>query len=133
MPDSLLTVQSLYADFAQGNLSKILATLDPKAIIHQPDSLPYGGTHKGRDGFISLMKTLYATWPGLQVDLESTIASDNTVVVRGEWVAKATNAKEAMHMPFVHIWKMNNSLIIEIWFYDWDTARMLNYLSAPTL
>jgi hypothetical protein len=132
MSDSLQTVQSLYADFAQGNLSKILASLDPKAIIHKPDSLPYGGTHKGRDGFISLMKIVYATWPGLQVITESIIASNDTVVVRGEWIARATQSIEDIHMPFVHIWKMNNSLISEIWFFDWDTTRMLNYLHIST-
>jgi hypothetical protein len=132
MSDSLLTVQSLYADFAQGNLSKILASLDPQAIIHKPDSLPYGGTHKGRKGFIPLMTTVYATWSGLQVITESIIASDDTVVVRGEWVARVTHAKEDIHMPFVHIWKMNNKLISEIWFFDWDTTRMLNYLGTAT-
>jgi hypothetical protein len=78
------------------------------------------------------MKIVYATWPGLQVITESIIASNDTVVVRGEWIARATHSIEDIHMPFVHIWKMNNSLISEIWFFDWDTTHMLNYLHTST-
>jgi ketosteroid isomerase-like protein len=132
MSDSLHTVQTLYANLAQGNLSKILALLDPQATIHKPESLPYGGTYKGRDGFISLMTAVYKTWSDFQVIPQSIIASNGMVVVQGEWIAKIKGAENTLDMPFLHLWKINNDLITEIWLYYWDTTRVLNYLGGTS-
>ena len=129
MSDSLHTVQTLYADLAQGNLSKILSMLDPQATIHKPESLPYGGTYKGRDGFIALMTTVYNTWSDFQVIPQSIITSNGMVVVQGEWISTVKGVEDTLNMPFVHLWKMNNDLVAQIWLYYFDTTRMLNYLN----
>ena len=89
MPLSVQTVQALYADFAQGNLSKILAVLNEHTSIHVPGSLPYGGVYKGRDGFIALMTAANKTWTKLRLIPGTAVGSDEEVVMTGVFSGKA--------------------------------------------
>ena len=130
MPLSVQAVQALYADFAQGNLSKILAVLNEHTSIHVPGSLPYGGVYKGRDGFIALMTAANATWATQRVIPGTAMESDEDVVMTGVFTGKAPAAAEGIRLPFVHLWKMPAGVITEIWLYSWDTAALLTYLEG---
>ncbi len=88
MPPSVQTVQALYLDFAQGNLSKILAVLDEQTTIYAPKSLPYGGVYKGRDGFIALMTAANKTWDSLRVIPGTAIGNNEEVVITGSYIGK---------------------------------------------
>ncbi len=130
MPLSVQAVQALYADFAQGNLSKILAVLNEHTSIHVPGSLPYGGVYKGRDGFIALMTAVNATWATLRLIPGTAVGSDEEVVMTGVFTGKAAAAAEGVRLPFMHLWKMPAGVITEIWLYSWDTAALLTYLKG---
>ncbi len=130
MPLSVQAVQALYADFAQGNLSKILAVLNEHTSLHVPGSLPYGGVYKGRDGFIALMTAANATWTNLRVIPGTAVGSDEEVVIIGVFSGKAPAAAEGIRLPFVHLWKMPAGVITEIWLYSWDTAALLAHLEG---
>jgi ketosteroid isomerase-like protein len=130
MPLSVQTVQALYADFAQGNLSKILAVLNEHTSIHVPGSLPHGGVYKGRDGFIALMTAANATWATLRLVPATAMASDEEVVISGVFTGKAPAAAQGISLPFVHLWKMPAGVISEIWLYSWDTAALLAHLKG---
>ena len=133
MPLSVQTVQALYVDFAQGNLSKILAVIDEHTTLHTAVSLPYGGVYQGRDGFIALMTAANDTWASLQMIPGTAIGSDEEMVMTGEFVGKAPTAAGPIRLPFVHLWKMPAGVVTEIWLYSWDTAALLNYLKGTTL
>ena len=126
---SVQTIQTLYADLAQGNLSKILAFLDPNTKIYIPDSLAYGGVYQGADGFITLMKRVNQTWFSVQVIPDPVIASDGRIIVTGECIGKSSAAAHPIRFPFVHLWVMPHGLLTEVWLYYWDTARILTYLA----
>jgi hypothetical protein len=130
MPLSVQAVQALYADFAQGNLSTILAVLNEHISIHSPGSLPYGGVYKGRDGFIALMTAANATWATLRVIPGKAVGSDEEVVMTGVFIARTPGAAEGIRFPFVHLWKMPAGVVTEIWLYSWDTAALLTYLKV---
>lgn len=124
------TVQTLYADLSQGNLSRILSIIDSNTVIYKPDSLPYGGVYKGRDGLISLMTAVNQTWASMQVIPASVIASEKEIVVTGECIGKTRKTAKEVSIPFVHLWKLLPGLVTEIRLFYWDTAHMLTYLSA---
>jgi ketosteroid isomerase-like protein len=127
--NSILTLQGLYADFSQGNISKILSLIDLQVVIHNPESLPYGGVHQGRDGFIALMMNLFTTWSGIQVKPEHYMTTGDSIVAQGEIIYQASMFNDPLKTTFVHVWKMPNAFITEIWFYEWDTAQLLAYLA----
>ena len=124
------TVQTLYTDISQGNLSRILSVIDQNTVIYKPDSLPYGGVYKGRDGLISLMTAVNQTWASMQVIPTSVINSDREIVITGQCIGKAWTTAKEIRFPFVHLWKLLPDLVTEIWLYYWDTAQIITYLSA---
>ncbi|MFD6394166.1 nuclear transport factor 2 family protein [Nocardia sp. NPDC060259] len=45
-------VRGLYDALRQGDVPGVLATLDPEVIVDEPNQLPYGGVHRGREVFV---------------------------------------------------------------------------------
>jgi uncharacterized protein len=45
-------VRGLYAALGAGDVPGVLAKLDPEVIVDEPNLLPYGGVHQGRDVFV---------------------------------------------------------------------------------
>ncbi|MDX3077661.1 nuclear transport factor 2 family protein [Streptomyces sp. MI02-7b] len=45
-------VRALYDALAKGDVPGVLALLAPEVIVDEPDQLPYGGVHQGREAFV---------------------------------------------------------------------------------
>ncbi|MFD8718163.1 nuclear transport factor 2 family protein [Streptomyces sp. NPDC059629] len=45
-------VRGLYDALGKGDVPGVLAKLDPEVIVDEPDRLPYGGVHHGREAFV---------------------------------------------------------------------------------
>jgi len=52
-------VRGLYDALSKGDVPGVLARLDPDVIVDEPDQLPYGGVHRGREVFVqSILGTM---------------------------------------------------------------------------
>jgi ketosteroid isomerase-like protein len=45
-------VRGLYRALAEGDVPGVLARLDPEVVVDEPNQLPYGGVHRGREVFV---------------------------------------------------------------------------------
>ncbi|MET8623857.1 nuclear transport factor 2 family protein [Kitasatospora sp. NPDC004669] len=45
-------VRGLYDALGRGDVPGVLARLDPEVIVDEPNQLPYGGVHRGREAFV---------------------------------------------------------------------------------
>ncbi|MFJ9033782.1 nuclear transport factor 2 family protein [Streptomyces sp. NPDC102274] len=45
-------VRGLYDALSKGDVPGVLARLDPEVIVDEPNQLPYGGVHRGREVFV---------------------------------------------------------------------------------
>jgi ketosteroid isomerase-like protein len=45
-------VRGLYEALSRGDVPGVLAKLDPEVIVDEPNQLPYGGVHRGREVFV---------------------------------------------------------------------------------
>lgn len=45
-------VRGLYAALSKGDVPGVLAKLAPDVIVDEPNQLPYGGVHRGREVFV---------------------------------------------------------------------------------
>lgn len=45
-------VRRLYDALSKGDVPGVLANLDPEVIVDEPNQLPYGGVHQGREVFV---------------------------------------------------------------------------------
>lgn len=113
--------------FASGDIDGVLATLADDVVVHECDSVPYPGDHRGHDGFLALIETFVATWElegGLRVE-EILPAGEERVLVltRADVVAKATG--RPLELRIAEIYTVRDGRIADIVVHYWDTHAML--------
>jgi len=70
----------MYDAAKRGDLDAFVAALAPDVVVVEPSFLPYGGTYRGVDGFLSLFGELAKTFDvaGLNVDR---VVADGDIVL----------------------------------------------------
>jgi uncharacterized protein len=117
-------VQQFYDNSLRADLEGVAKILHPDVVNHEPASLPYGGTHIGRDAVLQLLAQLYS-----RIDLDAVVVGD--VLVNSERAAAflevpfesgdlASNQKVLVIETFV----IHDGLIAEIRPYYYDTAAL---------
>ena len=57
-PETTRVVEQMLDHAANGRWDPLQDILDPEFEIVEPESLPYGGVHRGVDGYVSLMEEI---------------------------------------------------------------------------
>lgn len=63
-------IKRAYGEFAKGNIEGGLSLLHPDISVHEPDSLPYGGTYKGIEGYKQIVARLVQEWESFHLTPE---------------------------------------------------------------
>lgn len=109
----------------------MLTTLHPDIVLYQPESLPYGGQWKGRDGFGSWLDAFVATWTNIKpADPVFHLCGDETLVSTVTMHATARSTGVHVEMPMCQVIRFSDDLPIEWRNFAWDTARMLDALDV---
>lgn len=109
----------------------LLNTLHPEIVLHQPDSLPYGGVWRGREAFGKWLDAFVQTWTDITPTDPIFYACGNdvlisTVIMRAS--ARSTGAK--IVMPMCQVIQFSDDLPISWRNFAWDTAKMLDALKS---
>lgn len=116
-------VQQFYHCSLRADLEGIAKILHPDIVIHEPASLPYGGTHTGPDAVLQLLAQLYS-----MIDLDAVVVGD--ILVNSERAAafleiafgdSASNHKVSVIETFV----IRDGLVGEVKPYYFDTAALV--------
>lgn len=114
-----------YSASGSEDFSPVAETLHPDIVLYQPESLPYGGTWHGLDGFETWMKAFTASWsvirprdPVFYQPDEQTLISTVTMEAR----SRATG--RTVHMPMCQLLKIKDGRPIEWRNFAWDTAEL---------
>ncbi len=119
--------QEIYQRFGQGNIPGVLELLDPEVdwIWYGPSSIPWAGSHRGREAMISFFTKI-----GKNVQVEAYeprefLAGENGVVTVLGWQrvrVLATNKTWETH--WCHVWIAKNGLMARVREY-YDTVPMM--------
>jgi uncharacterized protein len=126
--DNVALVRDLYDAFARRDIDAILAALAPDAVIEQTSLLPWGGRHRGAEGFGVFAGRLLAH---LDVTLEVgefVSAGDHVVEIghsRGRVVATGADYRARE----VHVWEIRDGKVAGFHAYV-DTPAMLAALNG---
>ena len=60
MRDNVELIESLWEAFGRGDLDKVAAAVADDAELVFPDSVPWGGSHRGPDGFREAMADIFS-------------------------------------------------------------------------
>jgi ketosteroid isomerase-like protein len=119
----LTLVQQAYQAFGRGDVEAMLALMsqDFEWGSRYPAGVPIGGVWKGRDGVLSLLKTLSETEDVLAFTVQEFIAQGDKVVVLGAEEVRAKPTGRTYHNDWVHVWTVQNGQLARLQTYN-DTA-----------
>jgi uncharacterized protein len=125
-------LKALYGAVIKGDLEAVVKLLHPEFVVVEPESLPYGGTYRGRDAFLG--ELLPKMTKDFQLVLEDVRVLDGGDVVAGQLTAVFTSRKSgrALRVPYVEICSFKDGLISLLEVYPQDTHRIVDFMRDET-
>ncbi len=122
-------LRTYVAAIGAGDVKTILSCLHPEFVLNEPDSLPYGGDHVGRDGFVALARAVYAHYDTELLDSGVYGAGEFAVVrMRFRFTAHKTGA--SMELPLAEFYRFADGLLVRGEIFYRDTKAVLDLLAG---
>jgi uncharacterized protein len=129
MGENADVVKERWADFASGDLDGAVSTTDENAEIVMPETLPWGGTYKGPEGFKEMIQKFLSNFESVDPKPTEFLEADDgeTVIVTVEGVGKTKAGKELSGRS-VWLYKVKDGRLTKAEFFG-DTAQARDALS----
>jgi len=125
--DNVDVVQGAWDAFGRGDIDAVLEAIAPSAETRLPESLPWGGTYAGPDGFRDFLTKLGDSWDQFSATPEKVLgADDNHVVVLAKTKGR-TKAGATIEGRTIWIYQLRDGRIADAESFG-DTAQVLEAL-----
>ena len=125
--DNVDVVQGAWDAFGRGDIDAVLETIAPSAETRLPESLPWGGTYAGPDGFRDFLTKLRDSWDQFSATPQKVLgADDNHVVVLAKTKGR-TKAGATIEGKTIWIYQLRDGRIADAESFG-DTAQLLEAL-----
>jgi ketosteroid isomerase-like protein len=131
--DALAVLKGMYAAEQQyldaggpgrANFETLAPFFAPEVVLHQADSLPYGGTWRGHAGMERFFVAMSAAWESFAMLEQEFHSAGDVVVVRTQVRATARATGRALEFPILQTVRVSDGRIVEVWPFYWDTAAI---------
>jgi uncharacterized protein len=119
------TVQSFLGKLVVGDLSGALGHLAPDVLIDEPAGLPYGGKHRGHEGFVALMQQM-AEAVEFEVRGHELLDAGDTVVAKIDAEFTPRGGSASVGVPVVELYGVRDGLITSCDVYYKDPGAVAN-------
>jgi len=130
--ENVETVRRLFRAVEERDLAGVFDAYDPEIIIHEADSLPYGGDHRGLQGARRHAYGFWRTWRFLQSPEEGEL--DATFLDGGDRVvalfrhrAHSADGKK-IDLPVVGVYGLRGGKVVEARMFHFDTAEISRFI-----
>jgi uncharacterized protein len=122
-------VRERWGDFANGDIDGAVSTTDENAEIRMPETLPWGGTYRGPDGFKEMIQKFLSNFESIDTNPTAFIEGDDgeTVVVVVEGAGKTKTGNELSGRS-VWLYKVRDGRLTDAEFFG-DTAQARDAVS----
>ncbi|MFD8598288.1 nuclear transport factor 2 family protein [Kitasatospora sp. NPDC059646] len=93
----------------------------PDVVLHQADSLPYGGTWRGHSGMTQFFLAMGAAWESFDMAEQEFLATGETAVVLTRVRARARATGRELSFPILQTITVKDGKITEVRPFYWDT------------
>ena len=125
--DNVDVVQGAWDAFGRGDIDAVLEAIAPSAETRLPESLPWGGTYAGPDGFRDFLARLNDSFEVFSATPQKVLgADDNHVVVLAKTKGR-TKAGASIEGKVIWIYQLRDGKIADAETFG-DTARLLEAL-----
>jgi ketosteroid isomerase-like protein len=125
--DNVDVVQGAWDAFGRGDIDAVLEAIAPSAETRLPESLPWGGTYAGPDGFRDFLAKLGDSWDQFSATPQKVLgADDNHVIVLAKTKGR-TKAGATIEGKTIWIYQLRDGKIADAESFG-DTAQLLEAL-----
>ena len=125
--DNVDVVQGAWDAFGRGDIDAVLEAIAPSAETRVPESLPWGGTYAGPDGFRDFLARLNDSFEVFSATPQKVLgADDNHVVVLAKTKGR-TKAGATIEGKTIWIYQLRDGRIADAESFG-DTAQLLEAL-----
>jgi ketosteroid isomerase-like protein len=127
--DNVDVIEGAWAAFAKGDVEGATAIVAPEGEIHAPESLPWGGTYIGPEGFQAMLEALISNFSQFKSTPVKVLgADDDHVIVLAESKGR-TRSGNAVEMAAVWFYKLRDGQVVSADAFT-DTAELLEKLGS---
>lgn len=103
---NLQIVQDAYdVLLGQGNLDAFCEYFDDGTVMSEADSLPYGGTFKGRDAIKAGIQAVFGYYSAFGYDVHQLTEGGNFVIAYGTFSATSAKNGRSVSFPLAEVWE----------------------------
>ncbi|WP_295638367.1 nuclear transport factor 2 family protein [uncultured Methylibium sp.] len=132
------TLERYYSALQNKNADALRSAVEegfaPDAVLRISDSLPYGGTHAGRDVILTMLMGFVTTTTPIirpeQIKIERMVEEGDSIVAKAVFPWLAPGAREPIPMSAFEWFVFRNGRISEMVVSYWDTAACLAAMKA---
>ena len=130
--ENVEVVRRLFRAVEERDLEGVLDAYDPEIVIHEADSLPYGGDHRGLKGAKRHAYGFWRTWRFLQSADETKLGATfldggDRVVALFRHRAHSADGKK-IDLPVVGVYEVRGGRVVEARMFHFDTVEISEFL-----
>ena len=114
-------IENLYACAQRGDTAGIVADFHPDMVLHEAESLPWGGTYHGLEAVMTGLGAVFTTYDLSRLEVE-------LVVAEGEWgisrIKLPHQSDPSQDMSMSEHYRVVDGKIVEARVFYWDTAAV---------
>lgn len=116
--------------FGRGDLEGFLADFDENSEMIEADSLPYGGTYRGKDAIrAAIGKVISEYWDNFAYDIESIVYGDEYVMAYGRFSATGKQSGKKVSFPLTEVWRVRDGRVALVHPVYGDTKQAVDALA----
>ena len=132
--ENVTAISRLFDAVERRDLDGVLTAYAPDVVIHEAESLPYGGTYHGLDGAERHAYAYEETWaplqaPGIRSLNAEVLDAGETVVVLWRQRGQTPDGNRSIDLPAVSVYRMRDGRIAESRMFLQDTAVIARFLA----
>lgn len=115
--------------FQAQNFAGVLELLSDDVVIHEADSVPYGGDHVGKEGFTRFAAMFPKVWEFGEVDDSAYRYIDGgpeKAVALASFPVKALATGTQLDLRVAEFFTVRDGKIVDIEAYYWDTKQVFD-------
>jgi len=96
----------------------------PDVVLHQAESLPYGGIWRGHDGMERFFAAMSQAWEEFDMVDQEFLSTSGTAVVLTRVHARARATRRELDFPILQTIRVVDGRIADVRPFYWDTAEI---------
>jgi ketosteroid isomerase-like protein len=111
MPDlEIKALQRIYEALSRWDIEEVARDVTHDFELILPETVPWGGTRHGREGFLSYTTVFRDHVDGQWADPDDFIDGGDVIVVFGRMRGRATATGKEYEVPFAHAWTLTDGM-----------------------